>query len=202
MTTGIKLTIIPATFIITALFGCGDPEMTLSLMDAPPPGVTSVRLHIASMDVHVVDKDKAAKNSDPSDSSIDDDDKWHSLDVDSQIDLVAHQGEDAAAVLGQLSIPEGKVTQIRLHLDASQENAATKDDVDCNLDLSKVPDKGVKINHPFKAFATESGSSHEAVVDFELDKSLKASGDCFIVEPVIKLHKAKTDGEEIDISVD
>lgn len=173
---------------------CGDPEMALWLMDAPPPGVTSVRLHVASMTVHVIDKSQGKK--DEADGV--DGEKWRRLRVDRAIDLVQYQGERAATLLGTLSLPLGKVTQIRLHLDLARENAVTKDGADCALDTSLVPEEGVKISHPFKAFATAKGGKHDVIVDFALDESLLAEGGCYRLQPVIKLHKVSRDGEVVD----
>ncbi|MBI2377265.1 MAG: DUF4382 domain-containing protein [Deltaproteobacteria bacterium] len=187
----------PATFLL-GLGACGgDASMELQLMDAPPEGVTAVEIYVASMQLHVVDKDDSASTSDPNDSSIDDDNRWESLSVNKSIDLVAHQGEAAAEVLGQLDLPEGKITQIRLQLDTSQPNTATKDGTKCDLLTSKVAKKGIKINHPFKAFEVQRNHKHVTIVDFELDKSLKPSGDCFELEPKIKLHKFKLDGIDV-----
>ncbi|MBI3179997.1 MAG: DUF4382 domain-containing protein [Deltaproteobacteria bacterium] len=166
-------------------------------MDAPPEGVTKVEIFVASMQVHLAKLDDDHTTSDPADSSIDDDDSWESLTVNRSIDLVAHQGEGAAEVLGQLDLPEGKITQIRLQIDTSQPNTATKNGAECDLDVGKVAKKGIKINHPFKAFDVTSDHKHVVIVDFELDKSLKAIGDCFELEPKLKLHKFKLDGVDV-----
>ncbi len=185
------------------LVACGGDggTATLNLMDAPPDGVTSVRVTVAAMQVHVVPGSDGPDSADPADSSIDDDDRWVSLSVDRQIDLVLHQGETAADKLGELPLPEGKITQIRLVLDTSapENNAVTWNGNDCNLEVEKVAKKGIKIPHPFKAFASESGHHHHVWVDFELDKSLKQKGSCFELEPKLKLHKVKKDDVEIGI---
>ncbi|MFN7132403.1 MAG: DUF4382 domain-containing protein, partial [Myxococcales bacterium] len=185
-----------AALLAAALTACGGGSIAeLKLMDAPPDGVTAVHVTVASMQVHV-DEPKSSKNGDPADGSIDDDDKWVSLQVNKKIDLVAHQGETAADVLGQLDLPEGKITQLRLVLDTSkpENNTATYKGKECHLDVARIDKKGVKINHVFKAFDSKSNAKHEVIVDFELDKSMKAKGDCFELEPKLKLHKVKTDG--------
>lgn len=186
---------------VLALFGLaacgGSPTIELNLMDAPPEGVTAVKLFVASMDVHVAGD--GAKDADPADDSIDDDGKWTSLSVGREIDLVQHQGESAADVLGQLELPEGKITQIRLHLDETRPNVATYQGVDCDLDLSRINAKGIKISHPFKAIQASGDDAIEAWVDVELDRSLKPSGSCFQLEPVVKLHRVKVDGKDRSI---
>ena len=177
--------------------GGGSSSAQLKLMDAPPSGVTAVNITVASMQVHVDDKN-STKGGDPADGSIDDDAKWVSLPVNKRIDLVQHQGETAAEVLGQLDLPEGKITQIRLLIDTSkpENNTATVAGKACNLDVAKVAKKGIKINHAFKALESKSGAKHEVFVDFELDKSLKSKDSCYELEPKLKLAHVKTDGKD------
>lgn len=184
------------TFAALASFGCGGGSSTaeLRLLDAPPPGVTSVKLSIAAMQVHVDDKSKT--DADPNDASIDDDQKWHSLAVNKTIDLVLLQGETAAMVLGELPLPLGKITQLRLVIDTTKSNTAVLNGVECSLDTRKVAAKGIKINHVFKAFESKSGSRHQLWVDFRLDESLKPAGTCFELEPKLKLIRVKTDGKD------
>lgn len=178
-----------------ALIACGGESSTatLHLMDAPPEGVTSVRVTVAAMQVHVAKAD-GPDMSDPNDASIDDDDKWISLSVNRSIDLVQHQGETAADKLGELPLPEGKITQIRLVIDTSSpgNNVATYNGTDCNLDVEKVAKKGIKINHPFKAFETHTHRHHDVIVDFDLEESMKLKQDCFELSPKLKLHKVKS----------
>jgi hypothetical protein len=188
--------VLTTTALTLACAACGgDGGATLQLMDAPPDGVTAVKITVAAMQVHLAKSD-GPDSSDPLDTSIDDDDRWISLSVNRQIDLVQHQGESAADVLGQLPLPEGKITQIRLVIDtaAADSNVATYNGNDCNLDVGKVAKKGIKINHPFKAFVSEPGKDYDVFVDFELDKSMKAKDGCFELEPKLKLHKVKLDG--------
>lgn len=176
-----------------AACGAGEGTATLKLMDAPPDGIKAVNVKVLAMAVHVAEEGKK------DDASDDDSGGWKTLEVNKTIDLVAHQGEGAAETLGDLPLPEGKITQIRLVIDTEkpENNTAKKaDDSTCNLDVAKVAKKGIKINHPFKALENKAGAKHEVIVDFELDKSLKASGGCWELEPKLKLHKVKTDGKD------
>lgn len=174
--------------------GGGTSTATLSVMDAPPPGVTSVRVFVASMAVHVDDKAKTS-----SEDADDGSKKWRVLTVGREVDLVLHQGADAAEVLGQLELPEGKITQVRLTLDTEEPHTATVNGVDCELDLSKVPVQGIKIDHVFKAFDSRAGAAIEVLVDFDLEASMKEKDGCFQLEPHLKLHKVKIDGEDAEI---
>jgi hypothetical protein len=183
------------------LAGCGGSSTAdLYLHDAPPAGVSAVKVTVASMQVHVAGTEEA-KNGDPGDNSIDDDGKWESLSVNRTIDLMQHQGESAAEVLGQLSLPEGKITQLRLVLDTSGTNVATLNGTDCPLDTSKVAKKGIKINHVFKAFESKAKQKHQIYVHFDLDASLKSTMGCFELDPVLKLEHVKTDGKDDDLKM-
>lgn len=206
----------PTTTVLAALSlalaACGGAEntATLHLMDAPPEGVTAVKITVAAMQVHVVpsrDGTSAAgdasiddddRDDDRDDDDDDDDSEWRSLSVGRQIDLVQRQGETAAEVLGELGLPEGKITQLRLVLDTSdpENNVATFRGEDCALDVAKVAKKGIKIPHAFKAFRARADGRTSVWVDFELDKSMKRSGDCFELEPKLKLHKVKLDDDD------
>jgi hypothetical protein len=61
--------------------------------------------------------------------------------------------------------------------------------------MGMVPPTGIKINHVFKAFASDDDPM--ILVDFDLGKSLKASGDCYRLEPVLKLFRVRADGEDL-----
>lgn len=182
------------------LVGCGAAGSTadLALMDAPPAGVTAVVIQVAAMQVHVDDdnEDHSGSNSGP---SIDDDDRWESLSVNRSIDLVQHQGETAAELLGQLPLPPGKITQIRLVIDTAGENYAVKNGQRCSLDTGKVAKKGIKIEHPFKAWKSVKDTKHFILVDVDLERSLNAKGDCFELDPKIELKKVKIDDKDFPL---
>ena len=200
---------VPASLLALALAaaGCGTDDegsvATLRLQDAPPTGVTSVKVKVASMQVHVAKSDDKKTESDPNDTTVDDSDRWVSLAVNKTIDLVAHQGEGAAETLGDLDLPAGKITQIRLELDTGEaaNNTIDSDTGTCNLNVEKVAKKGIKINHVFKAFQSKKNEKLDVYVDFDLEKSLKKAdknGDCWKLEPVLKLHKVKRGGKDED----
>jgi hypothetical protein len=126
---------------------------------------------------------------------------WLSLPVQKVVDLVAHQGEGAAELLGDVPLPVGKVTKLRLLLDVSLPGNNTityGGGVTCQLNTDKVEKKGIRINKVFKAFESKTGSKGEVWLDFDLAESLKEDkqGDCWKLEPVLKLHKVKLDGQE------
>jgi hypothetical protein len=184
--------------------GCGGSNTaTLYLYDAAPAGVTAVNVWVKSMDVHVDTGDTAARETDsrdPADTTIDADDSWVSLEVGKSIDLLEHQGQTAAEVLGQVTLPDGKVTQLRLVIDPAQPNtAAFQDGTTCDLDTTLVARTGIKINHVFKAFQTTSGHA-EVFVHFDLDHSLVATDTCFSLRPVLKLENVERHGKRVDLT--
>ena len=193
LSNGVRALALGSFGLLVAACGGSSSTAEFRLMDAPPAGVTAVNVWVAAIQVHVVDNAEA-RDADPNDGTIDDDNKWLSLVVNRSIDLVQHQGETAAELLGQLPLPAGKITQIRLILDTTKPNTATRLGVACNLDTSEVVRKGIKINHPFKAFG---GNSKYAIwVDFKLDESLIENGTCFTLKPKLKLHKVKVDDKD------
>lgn len=187
---------LPAACGLPACSSDAESTAEFRLMDAPPVGVTSVKIHVLAIHAHV--DDKTAKDADPADTKIDDSSKWVTLGVGRTIDLVAHQGESAADVLGKLNLPDGKITQIRLIVDTTKAGTATVAGKDCQMDMAKVAKKGIKINHVFKAFETGANKHHVVWVDFELDKSMNDDKKgCFELEPKLKLHKVKRDGVDV-----
>jgi hypothetical protein len=176
---------------LSMLLGCsGTGTLSLHLTDAPPDteNMSAVMVTIASVEVHLAgvgdDKEKA-----------DDDSGWRILDRPPQsYDLLRLQN-DVTAELGAMELPEGKITQIRLHLDPAGMNEVrlVRGDV-CPLDLTNVGKTGVKINHPFKAFPIEAGRTTTAVVDFDVKESVSKDADCvYRLHPVIKLKSVKHD---------
>jgi len=198
--------------------GCSDGKATLELklMDAPA-GVEQVNLLLGSIQVHEAKpeaegdqkngqgqggKPEAAEVADPEDNTIDADDRWETLTVNKSVDLMAHQGEANALSLGELGIPEGKITQIRLILDTSkpENNSVTQSGVACNLDVSQMNKNGIKINHAFKFIVARAEDRLQIILDFDLDHSLTASGGCFALKPVLKVQRVRTNDRDVDVT--
>jgi hypothetical protein len=191
-----------ALAFLPLLPACASEDATVEahFYDAPPADVAAVRLTIAALQVHV------AASGDKSDDSagIDTDGRWTVLTVGHEIDVASLQGEANASHLGVTALPPGKITQIRLLLDTSKpefNRVVRKDGTICNLDVSKVSKNGIKINHPFKAFDAAATGHHELWVEMPLDEALKAgkTGECYTLEPVLKLKKVKRDGAVVVI---
>ncbi len=202
MKTSSRVSALILSAVVTSLgMGCGESVTAeFLLMDGPPDNVKAVKIFVTSVAAHVVDKDQEKDkviSDDPADTTIDQDDKWQTLDVGKEIDLVQFQGESAAAALGQLELPAGKITQARLRLDPQKPNVVVKsDDTTCNLDLTQIPPTGMKINHVFKVFQFKDGNEVQLLMELDLSEAMKAKGDCYELLPVLKLTKVKIDKQE------
>jgi hypothetical protein len=191
----------PALLLAAA---CGNTTVTLELTDAPPDmtKIEHVFITLERVEVHVAGNDDDDDNDNDNDNdakknSVGDDDRagWRTVPApDSTFDLVALQN-DVRASLGELELPSGKITQIRLFmaLDGRNEVVLVSGDT-CALDLEQVPTTGIKINHPFKAIDVEDSSKINLVVDFDLAESVDQIGACeFRLKPVIKLKHVEKD---------
>jgi len=189
------------------LLACGSTTVKVELTDAPPDMATlehvlvtlsRVEVHVAGGDADDDDEDGDDGKSSAKDASGDDDGEgsgWRTVAAPAgTFDLVALQN-DVRAKLGELELPSGKITQIRLFiaLDGTNQVVLASGET-CALDLSAVPPTGVKINHPFKALDVEDSSELRLVVDFDLKSSLDQTGSCsFALKPVIKLKHVEKD---------
>ena len=186
------------------LVACGSTTVTVELTDAPPDMTTIEHVHVtlSRVEAHVADGDDdddddngPAEPGDDNDNDGDEGSGWRTVAAPAgTFDLVALQN-DVRAKLGELELPSGKITQIRLFIDTAGKNDVVLTSGEtCALDLSAVPPTGVKINHPFKALDVEDSSELRIVVDFDLKSSLDQSGSCsFALKPVIKLKHVEKD---------
>jgi hypothetical protein len=180
--------------VLAASAGCsGNGTLVLQLTDAPLDlsTVSAALVTIDDIDVHLAGKGDDQAEGDENDDS----DGWTTLArTPETFDLLRLQN-DVVAAMGQFDLPEGKITQIRLHLDRSGTNELQlKSGQVCPLDMRDVSNTGVKINHPFKALDVEAGRRTSVVVDFDLKESVSKEGDgacAFRLNPVIKLKSSK-----------
>lgn len=179
----------------------GGGNVAIDLTDAPPDvaALDKVEVTLSSVSVHVAQDDAAddgtADQGSGKDTVEDDgaDSGWVTVtDRGGTFDLLALQN-DVTAPIGEVEIPAGKITQIRLHIDEAGRNVVTlKDGTECPMDLSKVNKNGIKINHPFKALEPSQDGTLHVVVDFDLKESVDQAGDCsFKLNPVIKIKKTE-----------
>ena len=178
--------------------------MRLLITDAPLnlANVKSVNVTLSGAQVHLAGQEKTDSESG---KEIDDDGKWQYVQEGSKkLDLMQLRN-DATDTLGELDLPDGKITQIRLLLDTSKpENnqVVFQDGTSCKLDVTGVDAKGIKINHPFKAIGVGSSERTEVKLDFDASESIDdqrsgKAGSCDIrLKPVIKLKGEPTHGKK------
>jgi hypothetical protein len=187
--------VFPALGLVTAAFwlaACGSStKVTLELTDAPPDtaAIEHVFVSLDRVEVHVAGSDESEAEGGGTNGAGDDATGWRTVAPKAgTFDLVALQN-DVRATLGELDLPSGKITQIRLFIDGAARNEVLlTSGATCSLDLSSVPPTGIKINHPFKALDVSESSKLTLVVDFDLNQSLDQAGACaFTLKPVIEL---------------
>ncbi len=192
---------LPSIGLVTAAFwlvACGSStKVTLELTDAPPDtaAIAHVFVSLERVEVHVAGDDEAVSDADAesaggdANGAEDGPGGWRTVTPKAgTFDLVGLQN-DVRASLGELDLPSGKLTQIRLFIDGAARNEVVlTSGTTCSLDLSNVPPTGIKINHPFKALDVSESSRLTLVVDFDLNESLDQTAACsFALKPVIKL---------------
>lgn len=170
----------------------------LSLTVAAAKGVETATLFVSRLEVHVDDVSHI-DSADPKAELIDNDDKWHKLELNQAIELAGLQSETTALVLGDVLIPDGRIDQIRLFLNSGKPNTATVAGKVCDLALTKVPKAGIKISQPFKAFRSGRNLEHAMILHLPLDKALSAVGTCFELQPVFAVRKFQTGGKNVAI---
>jgi hypothetical protein len=186
-----------ASFLLVA---CGTTTVHVELTDAPPDtdSIEHVFVSLSRVEAHVAGGDgenggdKNDKSDDPADDGDDQGDSgggWRTVTAKAgTFDLLALRN-DVRATLGDLELPDGKITQIRLFIAPEARNEVVLvGGQHCALELSGVPPTGVKINHPFKAIDVTTSDEIRVVIDFDAKESLDANGACsFALRPVIKL---------------
>lgn len=199
--------------LMVAAGGCGGSgSLKLQITDAPLQlaNVKSVNVTLSKVEVHLAGKEAEHSDSlDGGESESTDGGKgesgagWQTVqEGDLKLDLMQLRN-NATQTLGELELPAGKITQIRLFLDtAKPENntIAFNDGTVCNLDTSNVDQTGIKINHPFKALDVSSGKT-TVTVDFDAESSVDdertSSNACDLrLSPVIKIKAVDKDGKD------
>ncbi len=169
----------------------------------------SVKVTVSEIWVHV--EDKATKTESVDGSTIDDSSKrWEQVSSEERsIDLMTVRNE-ATKPLGDLAVPEGKVTQMRLRLKGTAEEGSDKyriagaveetDGTVCDLIVPKSAiNPGVKIEGSFKAMKIEAGGKHRAVLSLKLKDSAKLTDGttcAYRLNPVMKVKKFEVESDD------
>jgi hypothetical protein len=182
------------------LVGCGGGNVAVEVeRDAATDGTSlseleaaqSVRLPIAEVRLHLANE-----------GTSDDQGGWHTLPLETrEVDLLALP-IDGSVFLGDLSLPAGKITQIRLRLAATGGegverviSGAVTEAAGSTCDLivpASAWEQGVKIVHPFKLIDVDPAQRVALVLAFSLQdasRSSEAGGCAWRLRPVLKLKK-------------
>ena len=217
--------VIALAFTVAACSGgYGTVSLALKGKGVPPqPGAVSVQaattassgalvknviVTLSRIEVHLVPPDSADRSGpdeDPERAGVardggrvqDDEAGWVTVPLATrQFDLMSLQNEPAAT-LGQLHLPVGKITQIRLFLDPAGKNAVIlSDGTSCAVDLSNLPGDGIRITHPFKAINLPANEKVTVVVDLDLHAVQSgASGCTYRIDPVIQIERVDVEDQ-------
>lgn len=178
--------------------------------------VKSVKVTVSEIWVHVEDKD--VKTDEAGDdkvegSKIDDSSKhWEQVSSsENTFDLMTVRN-DATKPLGDLAVPTGKITQIRLKLKGTAAEGSDKyriagaveeaNGTVCDLIVpASAINPGVKIDGVFKAMKIEASGKHHAVISLKLKDSEKLSGTgtcAYRLNPVLKVKKYELEDKSGD----
>lgn len=169
--------------------------------------IQSVKVTVDEIWAHVDNKD--AKDDVKGEDVADDGDKWELVsEADQELDLMTVR-DNATKPLGELELPEGKVTQIRLKLKGGTESgdrfriagAVTEvGGATCDLSVPKSAiSPGVKISGVFKAMKIEAGGKYHAIINLKLTDTTKESDGTACVyklNPVLKVKKYEVKVDE------
>jgi hypothetical protein len=173
----------------------GNGTLALRLTDAPPDlgNIQSAVVTLAAAEAHFAG-DGDDKTDEKPDGDVDEGGHGGWVRVTgapSSYDLLRLQN-GVSELIGEIGLPDGKITQLRLFIDETGPNQVTlKSGQICALDLKDVDKTGIKIVHPFKALSLEHGQRLEVVIDFDLAESVQQDGPCaYRLTPVIKIKSA------------
>ncbi|PTL79922.1 DUF4382 domain-containing protein [Vitiosangium sp. GDMCC 1.1324] len=173
--------------------------------------VKSVKVTVSEIWVHVEGQEA---QDDVEGSKVDDSDKkWQQVSsTETAIDLMTVRNQ-ATKPLGDITVPEGKITQIRLKLKGTAAEGSDKyriagaveetNGTVCDLIVPKSAiNPGVKIEGVYKAMKIEAGGKHHAIISLKLKDSEKlADGGAtcaYRLNPVLKVKKFEIEDKSGD----
>lgn len=167
-----------------------------------PEGVKALEVTLRRFEVHVV-PEIGATASDPADSSIDADGLWTKADLLLKVDVAKASSESLAAQAGQLTVPVGRINQIRVTFDATdpKNHTATTTET-CNLDVTAVTPTGVKLATKFRPLPSRRDQANRIMLELDVAKSFTpdATTGCWKFTPVVNLAKAIVNGTEVPVA--
>lgn len=206
---------IPALALVLAsplaLVSCSTPPalvapVEFSLFSTSTDGIEAMKVSIRSVDFHIVALTDA-KVADPNDTSIDDDANWYSQAINLSFDPIAQAGAEKTLKLGLTNVPEGRIDQIRVQIDALEAANNTlkrTGSEECSLDVTAIhPSHGTKISHPFNAIPARKDVFSTVSLSIDIAKSLTTptadpdagvTATCQAFAPHLKIEGVKVNG--------
>ncbi len=165
MKNSIIIIVVILNLSMVGLSGCINGEGTgllkLQITDAPPDlNITKALVNISNIQVHLIASG------------------WHTVVKESQLfDLI--ELKSVKKILGNATLPTGRYTQIRLHID----NAfVTIDGIEYNL---KISSDTIQLISPFSINENEDTT---LTIDFDVEKSVFSTGsNKYMMNPTIKI---------------
>jgi hypothetical protein len=167
-----------AVLISCCLLSCQDEKnakIEVWLTDAPGE-FQEVNIDVQGLEVHSNETDNERG--------------WQSLDVTPQVFNLQELTNGREILLGDLELPGGRVSQIRLKL--GDNNTVKVDDVIYPLSTPSAHQSGLKLQiHQILL----EGITYKILLDFEAGKSVvKTSADSYVLKPVIRAVLEAKDG--------
>lgn len=181
-----RIILVAATVTLGA---CGsDGTLRVLLTDAPLDGAEAVNVTITSVQVH-----HAGAFSSENDAG------WvEIMDEARRVNLLDLR-DGVTTTLGEVELPEGKITQVRMVVDEQEGPTLIKDGAETSLRIASGATSGIKLNG---CFAVLAGDETDIVVDFDAGASVHTTGNgSLMMRPTVHLIGAvdcPTGQEELD----
>jgi hypothetical protein len=147
---------------------CGSGAVRVNLTDAPLEGVSAVNVTIASVEAHFAGGEG-----------------WTTLVSEEQTFNLLELRDGVIAKLGEVDVPAGKITQMRLHLSESAAPSIVDADGEHAMGVPSGYQSGIKLVGCFDVAADETT---EITLDFDAAESVHVTGNgAYEMRPTIKI---------------
>lgn len=172
-----KKLIILSIALIVGLASCEDEKnarIEVWLTDAPGD-FQEVNVDVQGVEIHSSENDNGQG--------------WQALNVTPKVYNLLEYTNGAKTLLGDLELPGGKISQIRLNL--GDNNSVKVDDETFELTTPSAQQSGLKVQiHQILA----EGITYQILIDFDAAKSVVQTGNHYALKPVIRAVTEAADG--------
>jgi hypothetical protein len=183
--------------------GSSNWEMLFKATAPAPEGVSALQVTLRRFELHLV-PEVGATPSDPADTSIDADGRWTELNLLLPVDVTKTTTEAAAPKAGLLTVPVGRINQVRVTFETTdpKSHTATTATETCSLDVTAVPATGTKMAAAFRPLPSRRDQSNTMVLELDTAKSFTFDADtrCWKFSPVVRLARAVVAGLDFPIA--